>query len=319
MVRHSPSAQANRRGWLLLAIVGGSLLATGVCGCSRSVPEAGGANTPRAKESRKQAEQYALDAVRGVVAAEVEVHPEMKKKGLLSRLFPSHTPSAAAPAPKNAPTGATSPPKEPVAVVPGNAPPGLPSPVLLTPVPPRLTAAPRPTPAPRPSRTSRRPSGAVVIHERVVSEIPYPTETEAEAETLKQAAKVIADKLHELDPPLDYQPSAAVVRNDYIRPESRMVRPPTEREKELIKNSGYHPDRLYVEYDVEMTADQVRELRIQDRVGSTLRLFGVVIAVAMAGFLFLRLDEWSKGYLTSWLAVIAVALVGGAGVAMLLV
>ena len=49
----------------------------------------------------------------------------------------------------------------------------------------------------------------------------------------------------------------------------------------------------------------VRELRTRDRIVSALRVFGVVTAVALAGFLFLRLDEWSKGYLTSWLAFIA--------------
>jgi hypothetical protein len=158
-----------------------------------------------------------------------------------------------------------------------------------------------------------------VIREKVISEFPYPTEAEAEAATIDQAVEVIARKLHELDAPIEYRPSAAVVKNDYLRPEARVVRPPTPEEQELLKKSGYHTDRVYVEYTVELTSDQVRELRARDRLGSALRCFGVVAAVALVGFGFLRLDEWSKGYLTSWLAFIALGLIGGAGIALLLV
>jgi hypothetical protein len=45
----------------------------------------------------------------------------------------------------------------------------------------------------------------------------------------------------------------------------------------------------------------------------------VLAAVALAGFLFLRADEWTKGYLTSWLAIAAVVLAGGAAAAFLFV
>ena len=74
--------------------------------------------------------------------------------------------------------------------------------------------------------------------------------------------------------------------------------------------------RIDVEYDVEVTADQVRHLRTRDRVGDTLRVFGALAAVALAGFLFLRADEWTKGYLTYWLAMAAVLLAGGATAAL---
>jgi hypothetical protein len=98
-----------------------------------------------------------------------------------------------------------------------------------------------------------------------------------------------------------------------------VVRPPTPEEKELIKRSGYASDRVYVEYIVELTTDQIRELRARDRLESALRFFGVIAAAALAGFGFLRLDQWSKGYLTSWLAFIALGLVGGAGIALLFI
>ena len=303
-----------RCGWLPVAVIGLALAVAGAGGCKRATLEAGGANTSKAKEARKQAEVYAAEAVQGAVAAEVDAHPEMAKKkggGWLAGLNPFRK----SPAPVSAP---------PPQIV--QAAPQSPTVPVLTPITPAAPPTlPKPTPPSRPviaqrqAASTARPSGAVVIRERVVSDIPYPTEAEAEKATLEQAGEQISQKLRELDPPIEYRPSAAVVKNDYLRADTRVVRSPTEREKELIISSGYHPDRMYVEYTVEITADQIRELRIQERVGSALRLFGAVMAIALAGFLFLRLDEWSKGYLTSWLAVIAVALVGGAGIALILV
>ena len=70
---------------------------------------------------------------------------------------------------------------------------------------------------------------------------------------------------------------------------------------------------------MEVTADQVRALRTRDRVGGTLRVFGALAAISLAGFLFLRADEWTKGYLTRWLAVVAVLFAGGAAAALYLV
>jgi hypothetical protein len=41
--------------------------------------------------------------------------------------------------------------------------------------------------------------------------------------------------------------------------------------------------------------------------------------VALAGFLFLRFDDWTRGYLTSWLAFLAAGLAGGVAAALFLV
>jgi hypothetical protein len=68
-----------------------------------------------------------------------------------------------------------------------------------------------------------------------------------------------------------------------------------------------------------VTAEQVRELRSQERVASGMRVLGIVVAVALAGFLFLRADEWTKGYLTHWLALGAALLAGGAAALLIFV
>jgi hypothetical protein len=156
-----------------------------------------------------------------------------------------------------------------------------------------------------------KPPAPALISERVTTEIPYPTEAEADTRALEDAQKLIAKKLSELDPPVDYLPPLAVVKNEYVKKDSRLVRLPNDTENAVLDQAGYGKDRRYVEYTVEVTAEQVRELRTRNRVVDGLRGLGVIAAISLAGFLFLRLDEWSKGYLTSWLALGAAALAGG--------
>jgi|GEM_PF-758075 len=160
-------------------------------------------------------------------------------------------------------------------------------------------------------RPSARAASPALISERVTTEIPYPTEAEADARALEDAQKLIVKKLAELDPPVDYVPPLAVVKNEYLKKDSRLVRLPTDAEKTELAKFGYASDRKYVEYTVEVSAEQVRELRTRNRVADGLRGIGLLAGIALAGFLFLRLDEWSKGYLTSWLALGAAALAGG--------
>ena len=61
------------------------------------------------------------------------------------------------------------------------------------------------------------------------------------------------------------------------------------------------PVKHQIEFDVAPTAVQL------------------VIAFALAGFLFLRADEWTRGYLTTWLALCAAVLAGGAAAALVFV
>ncbi|MBN9121786.1 MAG: hypothetical protein J0I06_22040, partial [Planctomycetes bacterium] len=125
--------------------------------------------------------------------------------------------------------------------------------------------------------------------------------------------------LADLDPPVRYKPSIDEVRAEFIRKDSRAVRPPNADERETFDRYGVTGNRVYVEYDVEVTAEQVRELRSQERSAAAVRVLGILFAVALAGFLFLRADEWTRGYLTSWLALAAVALAGGAAAAFLFI
>lgn len=173
-----------------------------------------------------------------------------------------------------------------------------------------IAKASAPTTAPRPGW---------IVRERVKSTIPYATEAEAEEDALTLAREVVERKLAALDPPVRYKPSLGAVKNEFVRKDSRAVRQPDAAERDAFAQYGVTGNLVYIEYDVEITADQVRELRAQERVSAGLRVTGLLFAVALAGFLFLRADEWTKGYLTSWLALGAVALAGGAAAAFILV
>ena len=106
------------------------------------------------------------------------------------------------------------------------------------------------------------------------------------------------------------------VKNEFVRRDSRKVRPPEPEERTRLAKHDFGPNLVYVEYSVELRPEQIRELRTRDRLIDTLRILGGVTAAALAGFLFLRLDEWTRGYLTRWLAVGALALAAGAAVAL---
>ncbi len=180
--------------------------------------------------------------------------------------------------------------------------------------PPRMMPAPKPPVAPR-----SQPRSNPVIREHIASLLPYPTEAEADEDAIAQACEVIAKKLADLDPPVHYRPSPAEVRAEFLQRDSRTVRAPSATEKDILQRAGITGERVYVEYEVEVRPDQVRELRSQDRVSSALRVLGGLFALSIAGFLFLRADEWTKGYLTSWLALAAVTLAGAAAAALIFI
>jgi hypothetical protein len=281
-----------------LALVAALALLAAGCGGSRQ-PADGGARTPKAQENRKLAESYAVAAATGAATAEVRVHPEMEKKSALSGLVSWFK----GPRKPEAPVSTTVPPAPPgpPVVVPAVRP--SPEPAAAPP-PPRVELAPRPV-APQ--------GGSVLVRERVSSEVPLPTEVEAEEATLAAAADRLATAFARLDPPLDYRPSPAAIKAEFLRRDSRLVRPPTEEEKTVLARAAYAADgRVYVEYTLEATAEQVREVRGRERVAAALKLFGLLAAAAGVGFVFLRLDAWSQGYLTSWLAFVAATLAGGA-------
>jgi hypothetical protein len=164
-----------------------------------------------------------------------------------------------------------------------------------------------------------RPGSPAIIRERVASSKVYESESEAEDDVLRVAQYTIEQRMAELDPPVKYRPSENEIKSEFIRKDSRTTRQPSEQQKEYYANNGLSTKWYSVEYDIEVTADQIRELRTKDRITNAFRVIAGLAFIALSCFLFLRADEWTKGYLTRWLACGAVALVGGATIALFLV
>jgi hypothetical protein len=268
--------------FLLLTIALVVALSTG---CRSRNSERGGARGAKPDAARKQAESMALSGIKGAAEAQATIFiaanvPERDQNP--TRIAPSLGPAPSIPAT-----------------------PDIPQPKALT-----------------------RPGAPPIIREHVVSAVPTLNEADAEKEAILAAQELIERRLAELDPPVRYRPSVNEVEKEFLRRDSRTVTPlrdasgkDAEHLRKVLKEElGLSPEeiarRVSVGYDVEVTPDQVRHLRTRDRIGDALRVFGAVAVVALAGFLFLRADEWTKGYLTRWLAMGAVLLAGGAAAAL---
>jgi len=278
------------------------LLAALVVGCNARPPAPGGAQGSKPDQARRQAESLALNAVTGAAKAQAQTNPSLTRGGTgwLGKL-------ALAPTAAVGGANTTAPPAADPGVGPAPAPPAS------------GQAAPQAAPpkAPPQPKANPRPGSPPVIKERVVSSLPYATEAEAEEDAVNAACDLVARRFAELDPPVrGYRPSANELKNEFMRRETRTARPPDADERERFAKNGITGNLVYVEFDVEVTADQVRELRTRGRLGDALRVFGAVATAALAGFLFLRADERTKGYLTRWLAAGAVLLAGGVAAAL---
>jgi hypothetical protein len=203
--------------------------------------------------------------------------------------------------------------------------------VTATPIVAQTTPAPTSPAKTQPRTTTTRYGAPSLVRELVWNQLPSATEAEAEADALAVAQDVIEKRLAELDPPVKYRPTPNEVKNEFIRRDTRYAKPlgdirgdendPRVQRAGVLralyaKEFGYSPEEIarmaYVEYQVEVTVDQVRELRTRDRLADALRILGLVSAAAVAGYSFLRLDQWTRGHLTRWLAIAAAALAGGA-------
>jgi hypothetical protein len=127
-------------------------------------------------------------------------------------------------------------------------------------------------------------------------------------DALNQARLKLMHELQLLDEPIVAKPSKVTMRNEYIKGEPREILPSPEERQALVER-GLRGDYRWVEIDLELTEDQVQKLRSSDRVTTGFRGAAMLFALILAIYGFLRLDEWTKGYLTTWIGLGAVAIV----------
>jgi hypothetical protein len=249
-------------------------------GCKR-VPPPGGASGSRPEQARHRAEELAVSAVLGAATSQASV-VTVPTGTTVPAVIASNPPRASSVGPRVGPQS-------------------------FTPVMEKGVAHPKSPP---------RPGSPAIIKERIVGVVPFPTEAEAEEDLLNSACDVIERRLAELDPPVKYRPSPNEVKNEFARRDTRTFRQPDAAQREEYARNGVGANLVYAECDIEVTAEQIRDLRTRDRVANTLRILVGVAVMSLACFLFLRADEWTKGYMTRWLACGAVALGGGAAAAL---
>lgn len=157
---------------------------------------------------------------------------------------------------------------------------------------------------------SGKPKPAIRIRSR--SENVYPSKEKALADALVGARIKLAEQLANLDPPIHTRPTIDQIRAEYLRPESVTEIPASADLKKDLAANNLDPNSVFVEVEVEVTDDQVRQLRSVGRLEKTGVVAAGAFVLALGLFGFLRLDAWTKGYLTTVIGIGVAAAVAGA-------
>jgi len=155
----------------------------------------------------------------------------------------------------------------------------------------------------------KAPRGPRANHQAEAPPPPEPTFTvpggfEKTKELARESAiRAAVDKLHEYlmrqDPPVTQKPTTKFVRKLLIN----QLETVQETDDPILSGSG-KPEKMYqATIALKVDPEHVRELRAQDRSSEALWILAGLggLAAVVAGFF--RIDAWTKGYLTSWLAL----------------
>lgn len=140
---------------------------------------------------------------------------------------------------------------------------------------------------------------------------------DAVEDALLQAQLKVVGYLRGQNPPVEWTPSLSYIQTHLVKTQ------PWKEESKDFDQIG----RMYrVQLDVEVTQSELttmvqvgREFRIQQRMFLLAKVLAglVVLLTAVSGYL--RLDEYTKGYYTSWLRLAAVGFVAAAGAGLVLI
>lgn len=287
-----------RSTWSLLILLSAGVLALN-SGCQR-VGAPGGSTSSKAEKARRQAEHLAEAAVVGAAEAYSRSEPQAARGGRLERWWRQTRQTL----------GWTT--EEPPRVPPELFPTPIEPPVVIQPAEHSTGLRPKSPP---------RPGPPVLIRERVINRVPRPTVDEAEEDALTVAAELLAQRFADMDPPLEHHPTREEVRQEYMRRDSREVIPFRQRLRQndprtqqllpilkFIASPAELEQLVDVEFDVEVTSEQIRHLRSQQRLEFIVPLMLMLMLILSGVSLGLFLEEWSKGYFSLWVVVVLLAL-----------
>jgi hypothetical protein len=117
------------------------------------------------------------------------------------------------------------------------------------------------------------------------------------------AIRAAVDKLHEYlmqqDPPVTHKPTTKFILDNKL-----MIEQLEKTDEEYVPSSDATSEKMYrMTIALKVDPEHVRELRSRDRSPEVLWILAGLggLAAVVAGFF--RVDSWTKGYLTSWLAL----------------
>lgn len=126
------------------------------------------------------------------------------------------------------------------------------------------------------------------------------TAEQAREDALQQARAHLQAYLQTLRPPVEVVPTIEQIQQHMLRSsfttEPKHFPPPID--EKMMK----------VALEIELSPDDLRQLRAQDRAFWGTKLFAGMFALLAVVTLFFRLDEWTRGYLTSWLGLAGLVL-----------
>jgi hypothetical protein len=122
-----------------------------------------------------------------------------------------------------------------------------------------------------------------------VTSAPFESEEEARFDALKEAAHLIMEKLQQLDPPIVTSVKPNRVWNEYAVQSSARPVPLTPEEVDVLKDSKAGSNRIRYQFDVEISEQQLRELRAEGRIKNSAPFVFGGLVIAMAASVLLRL------------------------------
>jgi hypothetical protein len=134
---------------------------------------------------------------------------------------------------------------------------------------------------------------------------------QARKDALEKAQKKLVHYLNNLNPPVEFVPSV-----DYVEKSLKMDWTEETPNPELQELGAESQWRLQVEVtpkDQDDLWSMDKTLRIEQRQFSVFKILAIVVALLVAIAGYVRLDEWSKGFYTTWLRLGAAGVIGAAG------
>lgn len=135
----------------------------------------------------------------------------------------------------------------------------------------------------------RRTVPPSVRFENVTSAAPYESEEDARTDALRVAARMIMEKLQQLDPPIVTNVKPNRVWYEYAVHSTAGPIPLKPEEVEALKDSKAGSNRIRYQFDVEISEPQLRELRAEGRIKNSAPFVFGGLVLAMAASLLLRL------------------------------